>query len=73
MDQFITEVESYCAALGIRPQQLLRNVLNAKWSQWDAWVARSATPTMASVDRLRAHMAAHPAPAPAAQSQEDAA
>lgn len=60
MEQFITEIESYCDRADIKPQRLLRDVLGASWGQWDQWKAGAASPTLRNVDRLRAHMAEHP-------------
>jgi hypothetical protein len=60
MEQLIREIETYCAALGVKPQKLLRDVIGASWRQWDAWKAGTSSPTMAVADRLRTHMAAHP-------------
>lgn len=60
MEQFISEIESYCAAIGCKPQKLLRDALKSSWRQWDEWKSGKSSPTLASVDRLRAHMAANP-------------
>jgi len=60
MEQLISEIEAYCAAAGIKPQRLLRDAYGAGWGVWDGWKAGTSSPTMQVVDRLRAHMAAHP-------------
>lgn len=77
MEQLILEIEAHCAALSIKPQKLLRDVIGAGWGTWDAWKAGTSSPTMAVVDRLRAHMEAHPpvadAKRPAGTDREDAA
>lgn len=70
MEQFITEIESYCSAKGLTPQKLLRDVLKSSWRIWDEWKAGKSSPTLMSVDRVRAHMAAHPAPAEAAPASQ---
>lgn len=57
MEQLISDIETYCAARGITPQKLLREAINAKWSQWQDWKDGKASPTVATADRLRAHMA----------------
>lgn len=61
MEQFIREIEDYTAAADMTPQKFLRDVINAKWGQWQKWKDREASPTLKVVDRLRAYMAAHPA------------
>jgi hypothetical protein len=74
MDELISDIEQYCAAARITPQRLLREAIGAGWGQWDAWKSGTSSPTMKVVDRLRAHMAAHPPPAPGdARASEDAA
>lgn len=60
MEQFIREIEAYCAVAGIKPQRLLRDAVNAQWGQWDGWKSGKSSPTMALVDRLRVYMAEHP-------------
>jgi hypothetical protein len=70
MEQFITEIESYCAAKGIAPQKLLRDVLKSSWRIWDEWKSGKSSPTLASADRVRAHMAQNPAPARDVQDSE---
>lgn len=63
MEQFISEIESYCVTAGINAPRLLRKAINAEWQRWGRWKSGASTPTMATVDRLRAYMAAHePAP-----------
>lgn len=57
MEQLILDIETYCAARGIKPQRLLREVINAKWGQWQDWKDGKASPTMRVVDRLRAYIA----------------
>lgn len=56
MEKLISDIETYCAARGITPQNLLRIVLNAKWSQWQDWKTGASSPTMKVADRLRAYM-----------------
>lgn len=65
MDQLVTDIEAFSAALGITPQKLLRDSVNAEWGRWQKWKAGEASPTMLIADRIRAHMAANwPATAP---------
>jgi hypothetical protein len=65
MEKLIADITAYAAATGVKPQTVLRAALGSGWSVWDAWVAGTSSPTLASVDRLRAYMAANPPPAPA--------
>jgi hypothetical protein len=61
MEQLILEIEVYCSARQIAPQKLLRDTINATWGLWQKWKDGEASPTMKVADRIRAHMAAHPA------------
>lgn len=60
MEQFISEIEAAAKRLGITPNKLLRQAINAKWSQFDDWKHGRASPTMAVVERVRCHIAALP-------------
>ncbi len=71
MEQFLTEVREYAALKGILPSTVLQKGAELSGTTWDKWVAGSAVPTMKTVDRLRAFMAAN-APAPETPN-EDAA
>ena len=73
MEQFIKEIEAYCAASNCKPQKLLRDVLKSSWRIWDEWKSGRSSPTLASVDRLRAHMAKNPPRQPASDKNEDVA
>lgn len=57
MEQLITEIEAFCSARQIAPQKLLREAINATWGLWQKWKDGKASPTVATVDRLRAFMA----------------
>lgn len=57
MEQFISEIEAAARTAGISPNKLLRQAINAKWSQFDDWKNGRASPTMAVVDRVRGHIA----------------
>lgn len=60
MEQLILEIETYAAAVGKLPQKVLRDAVDASWKQWGCWKAGTASPTMITVDRLHAYMAANP-------------
>ncbi len=70
MEQFISEIESYCAKVGIVPQKLLRAAIGASWGQWGKWKDGSSSPTMIVADRIRAHIAANPPDATSEQVSE---
>ncbi|WP_145399597.1 hypothetical protein [Paracoccus sulfuroxidans] len=56
MEQFVAEIEAYCTARGISPQNLLRRAINAPWGQWQKWKDGKSSPTMLIADKLRQHM-----------------
>ncbi|TYB85844.1 hypothetical protein [Oceaniovalibus sp. ACAM 378] len=60
MENLIREIEAYAASVDKLPQKVLRDAIGAGWGQWAGWKTRASSPTMASVDRLRAFMAANP-------------
>lgn len=61
MEQLIAEIEAAAAARGMNPRALLKKSIGASWSTWDSWLAGKSSPTMASVDRIRAWIADNPA------------
>ena len=61
MEQLIAEIEVAAAVRGMNPRALLKKSISASWSTWDSWLAGKSSPTMASVDRIRAWMADNPA------------
>lgn len=69
MEKFILEIEAYCVARGISPQNLLRKVINAPWRQWQKWKDGTSSPTMIIADKMRDYMDANPV----VQTPEDAA
>lgn len=56
MEQLISDIEAYCERVGITPQKLLRDAINAQWGQWQKWKIGESSPTMKVADRLRAFM-----------------
>lgn len=69
MERFISDVEAYASACGVKPQAFLRNVINAQWGQWQKWKGGESSPTMRIADRIYAYMAENPPP----ETSEDAA
>lgn len=68
MEKFLEDMRAYAHAVDRSPQHVLRQAIGASWSQWKAWEKGQASPTLNTVDRLRAYMAENPPPA-AAQSE----
>jgi hypothetical protein len=71
MEQFIAEVEAYAAACGLRPGTVVQRAAGLGGSSWRKW-QDGGSPTLRTVDQIRAYMAANPPPALATPS-EDAA
>jgi len=67
MEQFLEDMRAYAKSVGRSPQHILRQAIGASWSQWKAWEEGQSSPTLNTVDRLRAYMADNPAPVPAAE------
>ena len=61
MEHLISDIERFCDARSMAPQNLLRSAINANWSQWGDWKSGKSSPTLATVDRIYAWMAANPA------------
>lgn len=72
MEQFISEIEQYAAAVGRTPQWVLRKAVNISWSQWESWKSGRSSPTMALADRVRAYLRANP-PEQSQNSEKDVA
>lgn len=60
MEQLISDITDAAEARGMTPQALLRRSVGASWSLWGDWTSGKSTPTLATVDRIRAWMAANP-------------
>jgi len=58
MEKLIRDIETCAAEIGITPQKLLRDAINAEWGRWQRWKAGEASPTVLNADRIYAHMAA---------------
>ena len=67
MERFVSEIETYVAALGVTPQKFLRDVIGAQWGQWQKWKDGTSSPTMRIADKIRDYMAENP-PQPAASA-----
>jgi hypothetical protein len=62
MEEFIKEIEAYCAKTGLQPQQVLRRSLQSSWGVWAEWKAGTTSPTLRSADRVRDWMQENPEP-----------
>jgi hypothetical protein len=60
MEQLIAEIETYARAARLTPQSVIRRAVNAKGSAWALWCSGQSSPTMATVDTLRAWMRDNP-------------
>lgn len=73
MEEFIQDIEAFCAETGISPQRLLRDAMNAEWGRWALWKAGESSPTMLTADKVRAFMQDSRARRAAQPPSEDAA
>ncbi|WP_287882726.1 hypothetical protein [Paracoccus sp. (in: a-proteobacteria)] len=69
MEQFIREIEVWAARHDTSPQRILREVIDAPWGLWQKWKEGTSSPTMRTADKIRDHLAKHPA----SPTSEDAA
>lgn len=70
MEKLISDITTYAAAVGRKPQTVIRAATGHGWGVWDAWCAGRSSPTVAMADRIYAYMQANP---PAQQSGGEAA
>lgn len=70
MEQLVADIEAFAAEFGVTPQKVLRDAVNAEWDRWSRWKSGTASATLATVERINAHMAAQRL---ASGKQEDAA
>jgi hypothetical protein len=62
MEQFISDVEAYAAACGLKPTTIVQRAAGVSGAAWQRWTQLGGSPTMATADQVRAYMAANPAP-----------
>lgn len=70
MEQFLAEVRTYAEARGLMPTTVIQRAAGASGNAWGRWEAGETAPTLKTVDKVRAYMAANP---PKASEAEDAA
>lgn len=69
MEQFLADVEVYAAACGVAPTTIVQRAGAGNGVAWAKWKAGTASCSLATADKVRAYMAAHPP----LQKQGDAA
>lgn len=62
MEQFISEIEAYAKACGLKPTTIVQRAAGVSGAAWRRWTELGGSPTMATADQVRAYMAANPAP-----------
>ena len=60
MEQFIKILEGEALDRGVSPQSMIKRAVGFKWSTWRDWKSGKSSPTLATVDRIYAWMAANP-------------
>lgn len=60
MEKLICDIESYAAAVGRKPQTVLRLAVGSGWGIWALWREGSSSPTIAVADRIYRYMAENP-------------
>lgn len=65
------DVRAYAAQLGVMPTTVVQRAKCGGGGTWAAWESGTSSPTLHTVDRLRAYMAENPPPG--AVRAEDAA
>jgi hypothetical protein len=70
MEQFIAEVTEYADACRLKPTTVIQRAAGVSGASWASWINGGSSPTLRTVDRVRAYMLANPAPQ---QSEETAA
>ena len=74
MEKFVSEIQAYAAAVGVKPGTVLQRAGGLGGKVWATWEAGTATCTLTMADKIRAYIAANPAPQDATPPQaEDAA
>lgn len=59
MDQFLSEIEAFAEARGVMPTTVVQRAIKASGRTWERWKDRAASPSLETVDKLRAYMAAN--------------
>ena len=62
MEQFLAELEAYASGLDISPSTVIQRAGVGSGSTWRRWRDGKGSPTLVTVDKLRAYMADNPLP-----------
>ena len=62
MEELIAEIEAYAVGVGLSPSTVIQRARVGSGSTWRRWRDGEGTPTLATVARLKAYIAANPAP-----------
>lgn len=60
MEQFLKEVRDYAAAIGVQPSTVVQRAAGMGGAKWSRWVAGDSSPTLRTVDKVRAYIAENP-------------
>lgn len=60
MEQFLTDVEVYAAACGLKPTTVIQRAIGASGAAWSKWKSGQGSCSLVTADRVRAYMAANP-------------
>ncbi|MDP1872117.1 MAG: hypothetical protein Q8K61_10905 [Gallionella sp.] len=60
MEQFITDVEAYAAACGVKPTTVVQRAAGVSGAAWGRWEAGGSC-TLVTADKVRAYMRDNPA------------
>lgn len=60
MEQFITEVRTYATLVGVMPTTVIQRAGVGGGGTWRLWEDGRSSPTLRTVERVRAYMAENP-------------
>lgn len=61
MEQFLKEVRDYAAQCGVKPGTIVQKA-GLAGNSFTKWASGKSSPTHRTIDRVRAYIAANPAP-----------
>ncbi|MDF3413264.1 MULTISPECIES: XRE family transcriptional regulator [unclassified Sulfitobacter] len=62
MDKFLEEVREYAERCGRQPGTVIQKMVGLSGTTWEKWASGQSFPRADTIDRIRAHIAANPAP-----------
>ena len=69
MEQLVSEIEVYAAALNLSPGTVVQRATTLGGSAFGKWKKGEQTCTMATAEKVRSYMRQHPAPFPDAEAE----